>query len=53
METAPYLDAEFIIFLAISAHVLWMNSDTADIQVTLKYRYSAYTGKVYPYSFPQ
>jgi len=34
METTPYLDAEFIEFLATSAHVLWVNSDTADIQVT-------------------
>lgn len=53
MEAAPYLDAEFTEFLAVSADVLWVNSDTADMQVTLKCRYSAYTGKVYPYSSPQ
>lgn len=53
METAPYLDAEFIDVLAISARVLWVKSDTADIQVTLKYKYSAYTRKAYPFSSPQ
>lgn len=31
--------------------VLWVNSDTADIQVTSLYKHSAYTGKPYPYFF--
>lgn len=35
METALYLDSEFIEFLAISAHVLWVNSVAANTYVSL------------------
>lgn len=51
METAPYLDAGFIEFLAILAlvHEFWYWR----FQLALKYRYSAYTGEVYPYSSPE
>lgn len=45
METDLYLYAEFTKILASSAHVLWVNSDTADFQVTLKYKFTTYSGK--------